>query len=305
MRRIIGYLGVIFLSVLLAGCHLPDSVSGKTIFAGEHRLERGETLEGDLIVFGGNGTLEPGSVVTGSMIILGGQITSGGKVNSNVDLLIGSLKLLPSAEITGDLILAGGAVVGEEIAQIEGKVTRSPAKKTNGRAVLIPSPIAGRLITLLLELPLLAAFAAGVEHFFPRRLKVIQETALRYFWLCAALGALGWAVGLSLVVFMAYTILLLPVCLLGLGLIFLAATLGATAYARPLGGWLLAMLRWKVHPEGQILLGMTLLILMVELVRYIPFIGSVLIAVLLVTAFGAVLITRAGTSRFSFNLEEA
>jgi hypothetical protein len=102
----------------------------------------------------------------------------------------------------------------------------------------------------------------------------------------------------GLVVLMAYTILLIPVSLLGLGLLLAATTLGTVPYACILGNQICTRFRWKLTNGQEAAVGMILLTLIGELLRLIPLIGTLLVLFPFVSSFGAALLTHFGTRPF-------
>jgi hypothetical protein len=75
-------------------------------------------------------------------------------------------------------------------------------------------------------------------------------------------------------------------------------TLGVVSYARILGNQLCIRFRWKLSPGQEAAAGMILLAFFVELLRLIPVIGTLPVLFMLVSALGAVLLTRFGTRGF-------
>jgi hypothetical protein len=81
------------------------SACSKLVLANEFTLESGQVVEGDLWVPTGNVRIQPGSRVAGSIYQLCCNLYVNGRVNNNIFLLAGNLRL------GSDSIVRGGAVV--------------------------------------------------------------------------------------------------------------------------------------------------------------------------------------------------
>ncbi len=290
----------IALSFLLTACQLQDSYSGKIILNGTQELVSGSILDGDLILLGGTFLQHPGSTIDGSVHILGGLAQIGGKVNGNVILLGGKLTVLAGLVLSGDLIAPAGTLTVSPAARIEGKLTGgSIANKASAPVAFLP-PTASKWFHLLLEIPLLAMVSYFAARFYPPQIHIIRETLVRHPFACTALGLLGMIAGLSLSILLAYTLLLIPVSAFLLLLMLLAATFGAVPAAVQLGQWALQQFRFSSpRITTAAILGMLLLVLIAEILRYIPWIGNLIVITLLLTAYGASLLTHFGAQSVS------
>jgi len=265
----------IALSFLLTACQLQDSYSGKIILNGTQELASGSTLDGDLVLLGGTFLQQPGSTIGGSVHILDGSAHISGEVRGNTTLLGGELTILAGSILRGDLTAPAGALTMSPDARIEGELTGSPAvDKANAPPASLP-PTAGRWFHLLVEIPLLAMVGYFTARFYPTQIHVIREALVRHPFACTALGLLAMIAGLSLSVLLAYTILLIPVSALLLVLMLFATTFGAVPAALGLGQW--ALYRFQSsppRPSTAAILGMLLLVLIAEILRYLRWIGN-------------------------------
>ena len=112
-----------------------------------------------------------------------------------------------------------------------------------------------------------------------------------------AVGVLGLIVGLSLLVFMVFTVVLIPVALL----VAMAGLLGTTLGLVSLG---VLAVRRTLGPSAfggriglQAAIGSVALAVAVLLISGIPLVGELTVAVVAATALGAWLVTRFGTRR--------
>jgi hypothetical protein len=294
MKRLLMPILLCTIGLLLSGCQLQDSYSGKVIFSGAHVLRAGETIDGELLVLGGSIQLEENSRVRGSLHLLEGSVDLAGTVEKDMNVLLGQAVLQAPAVVGGSLTISGGEVDQMQGARVEGGVHRAASPPENGG----PSGQAGRLVTFLLQAPLLAGLAFLVVRFLPGFVENIGQAGTRYFLASFSVGILGWVVGLSLLLIMAYTILLLPLTVLGFLAMLAATSYGAIPYALWIGQQLILRLGWRLPAAVCAALGMVILVSIVELLRFVPVIGGLLPLVMLTAAFGAALLTRFGFYRF-------
>ncbi len=296
MRRKRWQIGVVLvgLLVLLSGCQLQDSYSGKIILSGTHTIGANETVAGELVVLGGKVALQPGSRVSGSVHVFDGSVRIDDDVAGDVLVLAGTVELGPQAVVHGDLNPVGGTVSMQAGAKVLGRIQESAATGEEQ-----PGGQAGRLLTFGLELVLLTGLAYGCARFLPGALANVGLAAIRYWLPSAALGLLAWVVGLSLIVLIAYTILLIPLAVVLFFSMLAASAYGAVPYGIWIGHWISARLGWKVSLRVEAALGMATLICLIEALRWLPIIGPVLPLPLLSAAFGAVWLSRFGMQRFT------
>jgi cytoskeletal protein CcmA (bactofilin family) len=283
------------LLLLLTGCQFQDSYSGRIILSGSHTIGPQQSIDGELVMTGGDVTLAPGSHVTGSVHIFGGEVTLDGQVDGDVLVVSGSVEIEPRAVIQGDLNWAGGTVTLDEDARVLGSVTRpieSPSAETEEQAQ------GWRWVSLFLTLPLLIALAYITTRFLPGPLANIEQAATRHVIPSAALGLLAWVVGLSFLLLIAYTILLIPLSLIGFFVMLIAATYGTVPYAIYIGRWISRRMRWNASRPLQAVMGMVVLSLLVEIARLIPLVRTVFPLLLFTAGLGSVLLTRFGLQRY-------
>jgi energy-converting hydrogenase Eha subunit A len=92
---------------LVAAPVLADDGGRTAIFGQDFTLEPGKRLDSDLVVVGGRVRLQPDSVVAGDVIIMGGEVTLEGQVNGDVVIFGGSAELESTAVIEKDLVVIG------------------------------------------------------------------------------------------------------------------------------------------------------------------------------------------------------
>lgn len=298
MKRLAIIIFVLMTAFVLSACELQDAYSGKIILSGEHVLKPGESLDGELLVTGGQVDLQPGSYLNGSLFVLGGNVMAGGEVSGDVTLLLGELSLTPQALVKGSLNVGGGVLQRASQAQILGGTVSSSAGQIPAPQRRSTRSLANRLVSILIESPILAALAYLAVHRFPRQIANVENATTKYFLLSGSLGLLAWFVGISLLTLMAFTILLIPVTLIGFGILLLATAYGSIPFALILGRWTAQRLKWRLPRAGKAAVGMVLLVCIFELSQLIPWVGALPALMLMMVGFGAVLLTRFGLRRY-------
>ena len=223
MRRL---LLTLFIAVgVLAGCS-GEGLDGVTVVTtGRHDVGPARLL-GDVVVLGGTLGLDEGSTVAGSVHVLGGLALIGGEVDGDVSVIGGRLRLGPRAVVDGDVsVSTAGALDLDAGATIKGTLTE-------GLAVDVDVGAGGfDVFSFLLRTALSALAIAAVRQLAPRRSRRIAGWAGRLPAASSAYGFLVGLVGLSLAVFMAFTIVLAPVALILLVLLGLGVLLGLAGVA--------------------------------------------------------------------------
>ena len=136
--------------------------------------------------------------------------------------------------------------------------------------------------------------AALVTHFRPRPVARLAEVLARHLVVAGALGVLAGIVGLSLLVLMAFTIILIPVSLLGLLLGGSTIVLGWLAWGEICGRILLRWLRLRLQPATTAFAGTLLFMLALEGIGALPMIGGTVALILTAAGLGAAVLTRWG-----------
>lgn len=263
---------------------------------GQHTID--ENMPGDLIVLGGSVTVPQGAALQGTLFLLRGGATLAGQVNGDIFQLGGRLVLQAGARIQGDLQAAGGELLRSPQSEIAGNVDNGAGVLFSEELTRPPAPPLDRLRKALLDSLLLGLAAATLARFFPAPLLRVAESAAHHPAVSAAMGFLVAVVGISLLVTMAYTILLIPVALLGLLVLGAAVAMGWIAWGMLLGQWLFRLFKvgrgtaWAAF-AGTILFGLTQAGL-----SLIPTLGSIFNLLIALVGFGAVFLTRFGLQRF-------
>lgn len=284
------------LSLLLTACGADGLYQVTFITDGEHQLTG--VYPGDLLMLGGQATLLPDATLQGGLHLVSGQLDLQGQVLGDVTLLGGDLTLGPSARLRGNLNLGGGTYHPAPGSMVEGRIH-------TGSGIALPNlperdapPPGGRLLRTLINATLLGLAAAFLTRVFPRGVARVGEAATRHSLVSGSIGLLIGVVGISLLVTMAYTILLIPVSLLGLLVLGLAVIFGWIGLAGAGGRLAGRVLQHPLSPATVAFLGTLVFTFLLHLLSAIPFIGGLLGVLVAAVGLGAVALTRFGLQPF-------
>jgi len=311
--------------VLVAALALPGAAyageadQGQVIFGGTFTLESGEVLNGDLVIFGGSVELEEGSIVDGDVLLFGGNAVIHGEIDGDLALLGGNADLGSTAVITGGVATMGGNVNQAEGAIVEGDFVSAEGfylpfsfqlpnlpdfgdtvrVRPFGRSSFGPffSPVIGILWFVLRSL-LVAALAILVVLFWPKPAERAGSAAVSQPIVSGGLGCLTFIVVPILAVFLAITIIGLPLSFLTVVALVVAVVFGWIAIGVEIGLRMAEAFDWELHPAAAAGIGTLAVSFVVGGIGLIPCIGW--LAPLLVgsAGLGAVILTRFGSREY-------
>ena len=271
---------IVVLLMLSAGGAEPETM--EVVFDGEHAVT---SIDDALVVGGGTVTIPAEASVTGRLFVIGGDVRVDGRVDGDVRVLAGNLTLTDGAEVTGELqtvagtaTVADGARVGERTSLDVTPRPRSPLAE------------AGFLALQVLALGVLAGWVARRN---PALLANVGDSIANHAVVSGVVGSIAGATLLVLFVYMAFTLVLLPVSVLGL-----LAELLLVVYAYVVYGFLIGRRLPVERVDLATAAGAGLFLLGVEALGRVPIAGFVGQFLLVAVGLGAVLITYLGLQRF-------
>jgi len=243
-------------------------------------------VEDVLVVGGGTVTVPADTRVEGSIYVIGGEATVAGQVDGDLVQLAGEMTVTDGAAVAGDLRLFGGerqvaagASVGSRTAVPElVAVERSPLEQ-----LLLGAGRAGLLA--------LAGYLLARRN--PTLLANVGDSIADHGLVSATVGLLASATGVALAVFMALTVVLLPVSLLTL-----LVGAAVVAYGYVAFGYLVGQRLPLARPAPATAAGVLVFVVATDLLARVPLVGSVVGLVVPLVGVGAVLITYFGLARF-------
>lgn len=271
---------VVVILLLSASGVDPDRM--EVVFDGEGEAT---ALEDALVVAGGTVTVPAGSSVAGQLYVIGGTLRVDGEVDGDVTQLAGNVSVAAGAAITGefqtisgDATVASGAAIGDRTRLDVAPQPRSPASAAG---------------FLALRVLVLALFAALLVRRAPGLLPTVADAITKHTVVSGVVGSLAGASMLVLLVTMAFTLVLLPLSVVGL-----AAQVGIAVYGYLGVGYVIGQRLPLDRVDLASAVGTGVLVLGLELFGRLPLLGGAVQFGVIVVGFGAVLITYLGLQPF-------
>jgi hypothetical protein len=238
-----------------------------------------------IVVLEGNASVPAGETVNASLYVVAGQVSIDGTVRGEVVQFAGEVTAGPAATVTGTYRVFGGERTIAEGAAVAVAQTAAPLTETQS-----PAEAAGFFLLQALALAAVA-FAAGRR--VPALLGNVGHAVRSHPVVSGTVGLLAGVTLLALFVFMAFTLVLLPVTVLGL-----AGGVAVVAYAYVCVGYLVGQ-QLPVEDAGTATAaGGVLTLAATDLLGFVPVVGGLLALLVVVTATGAVVVTYFGLRRF-------
>lgn len=294
-----GWRLLILFALLLAlgGCD-GGAVSGTVVWEGAHVFGADDVVQGHLVILNGEVIVGEGARVTGTIYMLGGAVEIGGTVEEDVALVAGDLVLGPTAVVEGDLSAGGGDVERSPEATVRGEILGEGEVDVNLESIFPRQTARQRLLRLLPEALIVAALAYGATRVLGRPLARVRRASTRHPFVSGAMGLLVGIVGPSLLVLMAFTVILVPVTVMALllaGLVVVYAWIGLGA---ALGQWLREVLGRDWSRPTSSFVGTFAFMAVTNLLVFIPVVGGWVGIVATAVGIGAVFLTRFGLREF-------
>jgi hypothetical protein len=239
---------------------------------------------GAVVVTDGDVTVPASVTVDGPVHVLGGVVRVEGDVTGGVVVVGGAVDVAATAQV-------GGAVrhLGGELALAPGSAARV---ETPDLAATRRGPVED-VVTTLAGAGLLAAVAAGWTRRRPNAPRTVGDAMRRHPVVVLTVGALVAVTGISVLVFMAFTLVLLPVSVLGL---VVGAGLVASGVV---GAGELVGRRLPLHGRVRATAaGVVVVVVVVRALGLVPLVGDLLALAVLLAGLGAVLVTYLGLKPF-------
>jgi hypothetical protein len=258
---------------VLGGCTQNGITAITVVTDGSHAIETGSRVLGTVAVGSGSLTVEDGATIEGDVYVGDGVLIVAGTVRGNITAIGGSVRLGPTGHVGGLVqIGASGTLVRSIGSQVDGGVERGVAiPEASGPA---RSPLEGAAWTIARSAALVVLLAA-IRQLARGRVAAARRYLSSMPAASAAYGFLVALVGVSLLVLMAFTIILVPVSLVGLVALGFGSAIGLSAaldaVARRIGT----------------IAASTGFIVAASILPSLPGVGAGLITGVLVTALGA------------------
>lgn len=284
--------------LVLSACGEGGFIGATVITDGDHLFGEGERVRGELVILDGDVRLERNSHVSGSVHVLGGVLTINGGIEGDVTVLNGDVTLQPYSSVTGDVVHSGGTLARADGASVGGDVVETVVTEMPLSPGWTDRSLSHRLRTLLITtlVPMTIAYLGLRAR--PRPIMRISDAITSQPLVSGSLGLLTLVVWLVLTVFMVFTVVLIPVAVIGMLLLGLTALLGWVSMGYAVGHRLAEWRRWQLQPYAAGLIGNGMLAILAHMLELVPLIGPLVPIGAIVVGFGAVLLTRFGHRRF-------
>lgn len=251
------------------------------LVSGRHDLA---SQAGAVVVADATARVAPDTSVPGPLYVIGGDLVVAGDVAGDIVQLAGDIHVDDSATIDGELRHLGGRLTVSPEATIAQRTSLPIATEAGGGP---PGLVVATAITLLLAL-----VAARLRQRHEPALDNVAAAAHQHPVVTLTVGFLAALTFLSVFVFMAFTLVLLPVAAVGMIGGMVASAYGVIALGHVVGA------RLPVgDPRWATALGVVVVVTAMQAVAVVPFVGGFLALATLLTGLGAVLVTYFGTTR--------
>ncbi len=281
-------------------------IGGSARIAGQAGIVNGP-VQRDLLFAGQALSLAPGASVGRDVLAAGAtanllgrvgrniggsaeEITIGGPVEGRVDVQAGKLVLGPGARIGGDVIYTSRSPLElQPGATVAGRtVHNEPPQREQERPTI---SIVGKIIGFLVGLAMAFIVGLAIILLAPRfTVRAAENIGLRP-WESLGWGAIVLFVVPPILVIIAVTVIGIPLALIGLALYLIAIYIAQVFVAIFIGWWLLNRLTpdtirtWPA--AGPLVLAMVIGLVILSLLREIPFVGWLVTLIVVLLGLGA------------------
>lgn len=237
-----------------------------------------------LVVGGGTATVPPNATHNGSVYVVEGLARVHGRVRGDVVVVSGRAVLGAGAVVTGDLQVVGGEAVDFGASVGGRRQTESRVVETATRRGPLPS---------LLGDVGLALVAVAVVRRRPALLANVADAAADHPVVGLTVGGLTTAAGVALLVLMAFTIVLIPLSILGALAGVVAVAYGYLGLGHLAGRRLPVARRDVATGAGTLGVGVLL-----DALPVVPVVGGLVALAVSLLGLGAVVVTYFGVVPF-------
>lgn len=278
----LGILPLLILALIMVSTE-SEADSVELLLQGEHVLQH---QQGAMIIGDAEVIIPEGISVSGPVYVIGGEVTVAGKVGTDLVQLAGLVTIASTAAIDDELRVIGGSRSldpGSEIGRVTGVDLVGNDGGSGGIGVM----------STLITSAILALVGIRLRRRRPTALQNIVNTMGAHPAVSLTVGTLVFLTATALLVFMAFTIVLIPIAIIGALAGLVIAAYGIIAWGEAIGS------RLPIQREPlAITLGVTLAVVAFRLVPRIPVLGDVVVIAAAFTAFGAVVVTYFGLSPY-------
>ncbi len=300
--------------------HAQSSGGDVVLFGQSYTLKAGDTLNGNIAVFGGNITIEEEAEVNGSVVVFGGNFLIEDTADLNGDIAVFGGNLQIAGTISGDVVIFGGqanltetAFVDGGIATFGGQVNQTPGAEVSGEITNnepvtpetpnIPTtrdiqvdfnPIA-ELTWAIFRAFIVAGISMVAALFLQPQMERVGDVMTRQAFTAGSFGLLAAIVIPIAIVVMSITIILIPVAAITFLLAGLAWLFGVISLGHEVGVRFTRSINQTWAPVLADGFGTFFLMLILNLMNFVPCVGWLPSFLVSLIATGAVFMTWFGT----------
>ena len=267
-----------------------SSSSGPLLKIGKDvTIPAGTQHTGNIVAFGGHVTID--GQLNGNIMAIGGTVKVSGEVINNITVIGGLLFLHSGARVEGNVTAVGGGLEREDGVQLQGDVNNISLSR--GLRVPRLSPFRPRsypayffyLLSLYLSVLI-------ISRFFPKQLLSVENSIQSRFWRSTSIGLMALILMLPISAGLIVAAAGLPLAFLYWLIMGWATVLGYAGVTRSLGRWLCCRCRL---PGGQLWLTAFIGVLVLGILRAVPWLGPVTAFIVLICGLGAAIRTHLGS----------
>lgn len=234
-------------------------------------------------------------MVVNDVVVIHGSVTSYGKAEGSIVAVGGSVYLKENASVGGDVVAVGGQIVMDPSVSIKGKTTQinmphfipSMATLLTGGWIAVWAAVS--IAVLLGFLGLAVLLIALIPEHIGSVVRSLESSFVKMlFW-----GLLSVMLIVPVAALLAVSIVGLVLIPLEILLVALALIIGYIAAALYIGKSIFQSMKRTPPPFVDAILGIVVLFI----VGFVPILGALIKAILVIAGFGAVVITRFGTNK--------
>lgn len=271
---------VVALFLITTGDTPIDSV--RLLMAGHHVIAE---ESGALVVGEADVEIPTGIVIEGPVYQVGGTLRVAGEVRTDLVQLAGTLDIHESAVIGDELRSIGGRQVVAADADIGRRTAVDLVPEERG-------PL-GTAVTLASMAGILALITGRLSRTRPRALEHVAAAVGEHPVITLTVGVLLSLTAIAIVVFMGFTLVLIPLALVGLVAGVIVVGFGVIGLGQLVGSHLPGL-----SGRSGAVVGVVTVVVTLQLVGLIPLVGDLAVIAALMAGVGAVTVTYFGLAPF-------
>lgn len=282
--------GVVAQDVRAAGGHI--AVSGTvgrnlTVSAGNVELTPSALVRGNLVVAGGN--VDVASPVAGGAKVAAGALILSNKVGGDVDAAVGALRITSKAQIEGNVDYWSDQEASvSEGARIKGKVVRFPRKESE----VLPAMFTAFIVAwvLFVAVSFVSTLILGLlsVRFLPRFHQSAVAVLRERPWVSLGIGFIAAVMTPVICAILFATVVAVPIALIVMAAYLMLLYWGRIYAISRIGEVISGLFRSSPGRTSAFVLGL----IIYYLLAIIPFVGWIVVPLVVLFGLGAELIAR-------------